>query len=339
MAQDTGIYWCTAKTECGLIRDSFHIRFQPYHTLDLGTDTFNCQSQPVTIGASNSYLSYLWNNGATTASITVSQTGSYVLTVHDTCGMQKDIIDVTIQSPTPPPIVHDTTVCQFTPSPQLNVSGTNLTWYQSAATLAGSAIQPYIFTAQPGYYSLLVSQTIGKCESPRVAVNIKVKYKPDANIGDYYALCTGTDTLIGGTYPEVSYLWNTGDQSCCIQPKETGTYKLAIQNDCGTSSDTAFVEVFPCDECLFVPTAFTPNGDGKNDVFYPIVKCPVYNYYLAIFNRWGQVVFSTNNTSDRWDGGYRADKADAGVYVYVLEYNSAKTKARKSLKGNITLIR
>lgn len=339
MAQDTGTYWCIAKTECGLVKDSFHIRFQPYTPLDLGRDTFNCHAQPVTITAGNNYLSYLWNTGANTSSITVFQTGSYVLTVHDTCGEQKDTVEITIQAPTPAPVVNDTTICQFVPSPELNVSGTNLTWYQSATALAGSASQPYVFTGEPGYYTLLVSQTIGRCESPRVPITIKVKYKPDADIGNYYALCGGTDTLIGNVYPEVTYLWNTGDESCCIQPEQTGTYQLTIENECGASSDTAFVEVFPCDECVFVPTAFTPNGDGKNDRFYPIVKCPVYNYHLSIFNRWGQMIFNTNNISDYWNGEYKSHHADCGVYVYTLEYNSAKTKSHKSLKGNITLIR
>lgn len=338
IVSDTGTYWCESKLDCGLTIDTFHIRYQLYKPLDLGKDTFNCFSQPITISSNNYYSSYLWNTGATTNTITTNQSGDYILTVSDTCGIQKDTIAVAIQSPTLPPLVSDTTICQKSFSPGLVVNGSNIKWYVPNSNI-GSPTQPYISTAQNGTQTLYVTQTIGHCESPKVPLHIKVKYKPVADIGDYIRICKGVDTVIGRPYPEVNYLWNNNEMVCCIKPQTTGIYQLTISNDCGTSSDSAFVEISPCDECLFVPTAFTPNKDGRNDVFYPVIKCPVTEYHIDIFNRWGEKIFSATDPTTTWNGESKTGNFDAGVYVYTMQYRAVNTGVVKHLKGNITLIR
>jgi len=335
---DTGTYWCRSVQECGLVVDTFHIRYQPYKQLSLGKDTANCQSQPVTIAPNHSYTTYTWSTGASNDSIIVIQSGTYILTVSDICGIQRDTIEVAIQSPTPPPVVSDTIICQTTQAPQLEVSGTGIRWYPANGPI-GVAQQPFISTDNYGVQTLYLTQTIGKCESVRVPVDVTIKYKPKADIGDYMWICRSSDTLIGETYPDVDYLWNTNEMVCCIKPRETGTYQLTISNSCGMSSDTAFVELSPCDECLFMPTAFTPNRDGRNDEYRPIVKCPVASFNMQIFNRWGEVVFRSEDPSAAWDGALNGNLCDAGAFVYLVEYRSSSTGTVRSLKGNITLIR
>jgi large repetitive protein len=335
---DTGKYWCASRLECGLATDTFYIRYQPYNTLKLGKDTTNCNSQPVAIGTNNVYSTYLWNTGAATNSISASQSGTYILTVSDTCGMQQDTIEVTVQPPTPAPIANDTIICQNSLAPLLSVQGTNIKWYPINGSI-GVNQQPFISTRNIGLQTLYLSQTIGKCESPRVAVNVTIKYTPKADIGDFMTICAGSDTLIGMPHPEVSYLWNTNEMICCIKPRQTGKYQLTISNSCGTSTDTAFVEIYPCDECMFIPTAFTPNGDGLNDDYRPIMKCAVDNYKLDIYNRWGELIFRSEDVNKGWNGLYNGNTSDAGAYIYLMEYRSAVTGSRKSLKGNVTLIR
>ena len=339
IAFDTGTYWCVSYMECGLSIDTFHIRYRPFKKLDLGKDIVECNNMPVTIFANNAYQSYLWSNADTTSSIIVNQTGSFTLTVMDKCGRQKDTIHINIQPPTPAPIVSDTTICQNTYLPKLNVIGADLLWYTVASPNFGLPFQPEIFTAQPGKQVVYVSQTIGKCPSPKVPVNIEIKYKPDAEIGDFISVCPDSDTLIGKPYPDVFYLWNTGEQVCCIKPRWQGTYQLMISNDCGVSIDTMFVEMSACDECLLMPNAFSPNSDGRNDVFMPIVKCPVTDYRMQIYNRWGMCVFSTENVHSGWNGRLNGEKVDNGVYGYMLEYRSVITGSRKQMKGNVSVLR
>lgn len=337
-ANDTGLYWCTARQGCQLIADTFHIRYAATKVLSLGPDTFNCLSQPMHIGANHPYASYLWNTGATTPDITVSQSGTYILTISDTCGVQVDTISVAIQDPTPPPVVHDTTVCQFAAPPKLNVSGSRLTWWFPGIS-TGFAVQPYIETSQTGVQRFFVSQTVGHCQSPRVPVDVTIRYTPSASIGDWFSFCDEADTLLGESIPDVQYRWNTGEDVCCIRPRQTGWYAVTLSNPCGSATDSAFVEVTACDECLVVPTAFSPNNDNKNDVFVPIVRCDVYNYLLRIYNRWGELVFASNDVRKGWHGDQGGVKADLGVYVFLLEYNSSHTHSRKQIRGNLTLIR
>lgn len=337
-ATDTGIYWCTSYMECGFVADTFRIWYAPNKRLNLGIDTVNCFSQPVTLTANYPFDTYTWSTGHNTPSITVTQTGTYSLRVKDICGIQTDTIRVVIQPPTPPPATRDTLICQHVYSPILQVQGTNLVWYYPNSS-TGLSQQPYVMTDIIGVHRFYVAQKIGHCESPKVPVEVTVKPGPVVEIGDYYAFCMGRDSTIGRAYPDVTYLWNTGEHTPYIYPKKTGTYELSVTNECGTASDTAFVEIFSCDECLFFPNAFSPNGDGRNDVFAPEIKCPVYNYHLRIYNRWGQEIFSTKELSTGWNGMNAGESADMGVYIYLLEYNSANTRDRKFLKGNVTLIR
>ncbi len=337
-ANDTGVYWCAAMMECGMVIDSFYIRFSPNRKLDLGRDTANCLGQPITIGTNVPFNSYHWNTGDRSPTITVTESGTYILIAADTCGIHSDTIEVAVQPPTDPPVVRDTTICQFVSTPLLNVEGSNLTWYYPNSGF-GFPVQPYIMTDKAGMHTFYVTQRIGKCESPKVPVNIRIQYKPDAEIGDFHTICAGRDTLIGQHIDSVTFLWNTGERVCCIIPRQTGTYELTITNECGSSSDTAFVEIYACDDCIFIPNAFTPNGDGRNDLFSPILKCAVYNYQLKIFNRWGENIFSATDPASGWNGRYKGERADMGSYIYLVEYNSAITKSRKTFQGTVTLIR
>ena len=105
------------------------------------------------------------------------------------------------------------------------------------------------------------------------------------------------------------------------------------------STDSVFVDISPCDNCAVIPNVFTPNNDGRNDRFNILMTCPVSRYHLRIYNRWGQLIFSTNNPDESWNGTVNGVVADKGVYVYVLEYKSENTNRGHFMKGNVTLIK
>jgi gliding motility-associated-like protein len=88
------------------------------------------------------------------------------------------------------------------------------------------------------------------------------------------------------------------------------------------------------------PTAFSPNGDGNNDHYHPIVIGPLNNYLFRIYNRWGQMVYSSSNQDDEgWDGTFKGKMQDIGVYDYYFEGISSETGTHYKNKGNITLLR
>lgn len=120
---------------------------------------------------------------------------------------------------------------------------------------------------------------------------------------------------------------------------ESGYYNAYqwVINEFGCT-DTAQVTVFiEPDTRVYIPNAFTPNGDGVNDIFLPVIK-DVLDYEIIVFNRWGQAVFTTVNPAEGWDGKHQGKESPVDVYVYKLWYSDWKN-IRKVVNGHVTLIR
>ncbi len=141
---------------------------------------------------------------------------------------------------------------------------------------------------------------------------------------------------------KISYRWYKGtelvseQQSIVVTPSETSTYRAFCTVCSGEEfTDTVTVHVVP-----YIPNAFTPNGDGINDVFR-ITGLPAENitrYNFQIFNRWGQVVFHTNDIMEGWDGRSKGEYCSPDVYPWVIFWEDNK-KTRVTNKGTITLLR
>jgi gliding motility-associated-like protein len=96
---------------------------------------------------------------------------------------------------------------------------------------------------------------------------------------------------------------------------------------------------FACN--VYVPNAFSPNEDGVNDLFQANIGCTVTEFDLRVFNRWGQLVFSSQNPDDGWDGNSKGEPAISAVYVYVLQVSyDQEGKLKSEVKtGDVALIR
>jgi gliding motility-associated-like protein len=103
-------------------------------------------------------------------------------------------------------------------------------------------------------------------------------------------------------------------------------------------TDTIDVTVYKIDPGLYVPTAFTPDKNGTNDVFRPIPIGMKTITYFKVYNRWGQLMFSTTTKGKGWDGTFASKPQDAGVYVWMIEgIDYLDNKINK--KGSVILIR
>ncbi|MCF6342909.1 MAG: gliding motility-associated C-terminal domain-containing protein, partial [Bacteroidales bacterium] len=86
-------------------------------------------------------------------------------------------------------------------------------------------------------------------------------------------------------------------------------------------TDSIFIDYLLDLDCFVtVPNAFTPNGDGKNDLFKPVLNCDALLFRFSIFDRWGQMVFTTDKQEEGWDGGIAETSFPPGVYVWQLAY-------------------
>jgi len=125
-----------------------------------------------------------------------------------------------------------------------------------------------------------------------------------------------------------------------------GVYTITAMADLACRKDTIVrtVTIVDCDTIadegcqLFIPTAFTPNGDSKNEDFKPLTYCKLAGYQLWIFNRWGQLVYTTKNAAAGWDGMQKGFKSPAGNYMYIVNYRFAGRNP-KTAKGSVLLLR
>ena len=163
-------------------------------------------------------------------------------------------------------------------------------------------------------------------------------------------LCEGVDDngavyvdVKGGTRP-YRYTWSTNPLEISYQNGITGLangkYNVMVTDahDCMAWGE-AEVQYDNC--CTpYVPNAFTPNNDGKNDIFKPTYKGNMSLDKMTIFNRYGQVIFTSNNIKEGWDGTYKGVPQDIGTYYYFIEFYCGQEGLNKQIaKGDVTLIR
>jgi gliding motility-associated-like protein len=173
---------------------------------------------------------------------------------------------------------------------------------------------------------------------------IVVKNYNDAitDIGSEYFLCEDEKEMVKLDAGEgfTAYKWTpTNDTTQWIMVKQVGNYfvKVTDNNGCTGNDDTKVNR--KCGVTLYIPNVFTPNNDGNNDVFLPIGS-DVVTYELKIYNRWGQLVFTSNDVSFGWDGTIDGKAAAGDVYVYQITYQGYQNKVLKTFTqmGNVTLV-
>jgi gliding motility-associated-like protein len=127
-----------------------------------------------------------------------------------------------------------------------------------------------------------------------------------------------TISLSAANIPFTTYLWNTGEQGTTIFVSDTGLYYLEAQTPCYGLSDSTQVVIKNCNEFVYIPNAFTPNGDGLNDYFE--VFGVGDEAELLIYNRWGELVFQAQPYLNNWDATYQGQPVEMGVYLYKIKY-------------------
>ena len=160
--------------------------------------------------------------------------------------------------------------------------------------------------------------------------------------------CTGpgdqgviTAKVTGGTTP-YTYVWSndtSGTDLATITNLSNGAYRLSIvdANKCTNAADT---EMTSGDCCIpYLPNAFTPNGDGKNDVFRAIFKGNMKLIKFSVYNRFGEQVYTTTQAGQGWDGMYKGQHSDMDTYFFDIKFICGDGDKEQYIKGDVTLIR
>ena len=194
-------------------------------------------------------------------------------------------------------------------------------------------------SSQAGSYTLMVEDAM-KCKQS-TTVELIVMESPVIAFSGYDTLFVEPGYTLDAGNTAQSYWWNTGDTTSQITIDSTGLYSVEAESDQGCKSTEA-VWVLWAGKSFFIPNAFTPNGDGLNDVFGVIPRLDYINQYrISIFNRWGQMIFNTSDLNQGWDGSYQGKPCPLGVYVYRIVYQDfgMGTQENKVMEGTVMLVR
>ncbi|HEY0354732.1 MAG TPA: gliding motility-associated C-terminal domain-containing protein, partial [Flavisolibacter sp.] len=212
----------------------------------------------------------------------------------------------------------------------------------SGASNFSTDFHPTHFYPGPGTYmarAIIYSRCLKDTAFKEVIVQPDVSIKVPDFIRDTFA-CKGQKLELDVTVPgATAYLWD----NYLIFPHRVmdtaGQMSIAVYNDCSFDrKEFKFVyKECPCE--VFVPTAFTPNNDGLNDLFRPKLECYAKDYKFRIYSRWGQVVYETRELFNGWNGKRGDLGLPAAVYVWTVEYSNPNTGEKYFKKGTVALVR
>lgn len=347
------VYYATLNESRGCIgTDSVFVNVVNKVSLNLTPDTTICLTDTARLNPVSNGLHYLWtasdnnlNDTSKYISVIPGQTTTYHLVSSiGKCNTAANIRVRTVPYPDAR-AVDDTTIC-FGNTIQLHGSGGSIYhWTPSTFLNNPDVSNPIASPSESVNYLLQVNDVLG-CPKPAFdSVKLIVeKLVADAGPADT-AIVVNQPLQLNGTGAQF-YSWtpSTGLNNPNINNpvailNESQKYTLKVKSIAGcTAADTINVMVYKVLPDLFVPDAFTPNGDGINDVFRPIPIGIKELLFFKVYNRRGELVFSTNIQKQGWDGNFKGAPQDADVYVWIAKGIDYMGKVILK-KGSVALIR
>jgi gliding motility-associated-like protein len=342
---------------CRIASNSIYTEIHPVPPHNPPQNFLGCLDKDLIMPETSPFaLSILWNgpNGYSSAktdavvpSVTYADTGLYTLKQNYYFGCTtNDSFYLKIYPSTTITATPALPVCQGV-SQQLNVSasgGGTFKWFPSTGLSRDNIPNPIATPADSTIYKIIVTNTYGCADSAFINVpvykNLEVDAGPDKVIliGDTATLnATIKGTGVRYTWAPNSYISNINSTDPLVFPPQSLEYTISAVSTvgCGSSFDNVWVKVY---NELKIPNAFTPNGDGKNDLFRVL---PLDNYTLVnfnVYNRFGDLVFRTSDIQKGWDGTLKGVLQPPGVYVYQVDMINVQGK-RLFKKGSVSLIR
>lgn len=329
--------------------DSITITTLDTLSVNLGNDTILCLGESLTLNATQADItSYVWQDNSTNPTFTVSENGNYYVeitningcTASDSILVTYSVIELLQPLPT------DTTICENTTF-EIDATATDGVSYQ----WQDGTTTPNYTVYNEGIYTVTVTN-IYNCTSD-FSTNVSVQLPPQvaAQLPTDTIMCNNNPITLNAqaTYA-TDYFWE-GESAFYQQNPQfdstflvtyPGTYSVEITNYCGGFTQYVEVTEEDCGCYPYVPNAFTPNNDGTNDEFEVYSNCPLDNFHLEIYDRYGGRVFISNDRNDKWDGTIRGKMANPGVYVWVLQFTAMNEQGEmenRQMSGDVTVVR
>lgn len=315
-----------------VVYDTVQLSVNASPAIRLGNDTSFCDGNSIMLNAGDDFETYLWNTGETTQNITVAGAGTYTVKAKKGSCFSTDTLVVNPVFPTPETKLRDTVICVNNVVILQAGSGFNSYRWQD-----NSHSSQYI-VREAGVYWVHVIDDHG-CTVTDTAVVQGPASLPDHFLTADTMKCSYDTLLLQPASAFVSYLWSNGSMRDKIKVTKADTYWLQVtdNNGCINKNYTTVTEK-ECKNEIYFPTAFTPNGDGHNDVFRPKVLGSLEQFHMTIYNRWGQKVFESKDWQKGWDGSVNAGVPDTESFVWIASYR-LRNKETSVTKGTVVLLK
>jgi gliding motility-associated-like protein len=324
--------------------------------VNIKPDTTICKTDSIQINPVTNALHFIWSpvTGLSNTNIEnplaaplVNTTYTVIANVGHCSAMDTKTIDVV-----PYPQVkafEDTTICYDSVAPlHATIVGSSFTWSPTNSLLNFNTLNPIAGPQSTTSYYITVTDTLGCPKPVSDTVTVTVIPKVNAFAGDDTSIVANQPLQLNASGGE-SYLWtpitgmsnpNIANPVVILGPSYdsvTYTVRVSIPQGC-YNTDSLTVVIFKTKPGIFIPSAFTPNGDGRNDILKPILVGIKQLDFFRVYNRWGNLLYSTTQEGQGWDGTYKGIKEPSGTYVFAAEaINYLGIKA--TANGTVVLIR
>lgn len=354
--KDTTAYIVTLSNNGCTNTDTVTVNVLDYITVTLPADTSICKTDNFTLKPESYALQYLWspatwlsaNNIKNPVATPLDSITYYVTANLGKC--QASAFTHIRVAPYPEVTASgDTTIC-FAATARLHASTTasSYVWSPANSLLYSTSLNPVAGPQSTTTYWVTVSDTLGCPKTVSDSVIVTVIPKVNAYAGNDTSVVAGQPLQLqasGG----VSYLWSptTGLSSSVIASPiatlygniDSITYTVRVSTIEGCYADDRLtVKIYKTQPEIFIPTGFTPNSDGRNDVLKPILAGMQKLLYFNVYNRLGQLLFSTAQEGVGWDGTFNGIPQPPGTYVFMaqaIDYSNVTVNR----KGTVVLIR
>ncbi len=354
----TSTYSVSAKNYCGTAEDSTVIFVYPLPLANAGTDDTICEGQTVTLSAVGG-IKYFWSTKQTVQTFNTQSliNTTFTVTVTDDNGCSAlDEVQIFVHPQPNPFSMDDVMIClNETNTARLiinNHSEYHHNWYDASVggnlIFTGNSFTANNILTPITYYIESISE-YGCIDINRTPASIKIGVQPQANFfssrDSVYAKeqIQLTDQSINAA----KWHWffgNNDEDTLSMNPiiifNDTGLFHVMLVvesiDHCKDTSAFQMIKVKPISN-IFIPSAFTPNNDGNNDILF--VYGPVENMHIWIYNQWGVLIFKSDSQSYGWDGTYHGKDQPEGNYTYYFEGYNNSSHSKIIDKGLISLIR
>lgn len=308
--------------------------------IDIGPDRTTCNNDTLHLAAQAGFLDYEWGpaynmNTSSNRQVIVRPTVDtfYYVKAGNTAGC----------------FAYDTIRIKVYQSPAIDLGGDiSLCAGDSAVLNAGPGFAEYqwsngissqqIFANTAGSYSVIGTTSEG-CRSYDTLNVVNIWSNPAGFLPADTTICNFGTLALKPAASFSRYAWNNNSSATYINITAPGLYWLQVTdaNNC-SGRDSILVSPVDCTQRFYIPNAFTPDGNGRNDYFKPFISGVVKHYMFTIYNRWGQVVFASNDRYQGWNGTFRETGQFANVFAWICTYQ-LEGESVKQEKGTVTVIR